>query len=231
MTIPTSSILDVLAAHNTRPLEEDMTDIELPEIGKIGDNETVYSTSIGEVFGRGDEPASEGGILDTDDPCLRGWWAEIERMIDSQRDLSRTGHQGRPARQEPPEPHCAWYCPIHFFGHGWGIYIRESCILPLATDIATFVDWLSVLASRWEIHRHLLRSAFYVLFLHEQFHHKVESLGFRLLISTRVDRYRPYKTNVHRRTFLSSDCIEESCKRRRENPSGLKRPGCPVAPE
>ena len=41
---------------------------------------------------------------------------------------------------EPPEPHCAWYCPIHFFGHGWGIYIRESCILSHTKDIASFVN-------------------------------------------------------------------------------------------
>ena len=63
---------------------------------------------------------------------------------------------------------------------------------------------------RWQIARHLLRSAFYIFFLHEQFHHKVESLGFRVLVSTGADRYRPYKRNVDRPTYLTSNCLEES---------------------
>ena len=55
-----------------------------------------------------------------------------------------------------------------------------------------------------------MRSAFYVFFLHEQFHHKVESLGFRLLISVDSDRYRPYKAKVYRASYLTSACLEES---------------------
>jgi hypothetical protein len=113
-------------------------------------------------------------------------------------------------RFEPPEPYCAWYCPIHFFGYGWGIYIREGCVLAYALDIAAFVNWAFVRIPRPEIPRHLLRSAFYVFFLHEQFHHKVESLGLRLLVARGLDRFRPYKTNVYARTFLTSDCLEES---------------------
>lgn len=69
------------------------------------------------------------------------------------------------------------------------MYIREGCILSLPKDIASFVKWGTVRASSWLIASQLLRSAFYVFFLHEQFHHKVESLGFRLLISTGPDRY------------------------------------------
>jgi hypothetical protein len=45
---------------------------------------------------------------------------------------------------------------------------------------------------------------------HEQFHHKTESLGFRLLIATGRDRYRPYKAKVYRATFLTPNCLEES---------------------
>jgi hypothetical protein len=72
------------------------------------------------------------------------------------------------------------------------------------------VHWPSVRAPRWVIARQLLRSAFYVFFLHEQFHHKVESLGLRLLIATGGDRYRPYKSQVYCRTFLTRNCLEES---------------------
>ena len=70
--------------------------------------------------------------------------------------------------------------------------------------------WRAVRASPSSIARQLLRSAFYVFFLHEQFHHKVESLGFRLLISTGSDRYRPYKAKVYRASYLTPDCLEET---------------------
>ena len=100
--------------------------------------------------------------------------------------------------------------PNSFFGHGWGIYIREQCILEAALDIASFVNWRSVKLRKGTIANHLLRSAFYIFFLHEQFHHKVESFGLRLLVATGTDRYRPYKKNVYRRVFGTSGCLEES---------------------
>jgi hypothetical protein len=48
MAISIPDILDVLAGHDIHPLDDD---VDLPGIGEIGDNETVYATSIGEVFG------------------------------------------------------------------------------------------------------------------------------------------------------------------------------------
>jgi hypothetical protein len=216
MAIPTSEILSILRAHGIRPEEgpegrdpPTAEDREFPEIGEINEDETVYATSLAEVFREEDD---EINIDDPDEPRLREWWQEIERIIEDQREPQRTRERrGRVTRsREPPEPHCAWYCPIHFFGHGWGIYIRESCILSWTMDIASLVDWKAIRASKRSIARQLLRSAFYVFFLHEQFHHKVESLGFRVLIATGTDRYRPYKANVYRRSYLSPACLEES---------------------
>lgn len=210
MPITTHQILDVLSQYDINPLDDDYAEIDLPGIGEIEDGEGVYSTSLDEVLGRGDD--GEKDYLDkpfADDPRMWDWLGELEGIIRGVSSRLIPVYR-EPRRAEPPEPLCAWYCPIHFFGHGWGIYIRESCILSQALDIATFVDWQAVHVPHREIARHLLRSAFYVFFLHEQFHHKVESLGLRLLISTASDRYRPYKTNVYRRTFNTSDCIEES---------------------
>ena len=82
-----------------------------------------------------------------------------------------------------------------------------------ALDIARCVDWQKVPAysSRIDgILQQLMQSAFYTLFLHEQFHHKVESLGLRLLITTGSDRYRPYKQNIYRPAWGTVDWIEES---------------------
>jgi predicted RNA binding protein YcfA (HicA-like mRNA interferase family) len=209
MAIATDQILAVLRQYGINPLDDDYAEIELPGIGEIEDGERVYSTSLDEVLGRGDD--GETTYPDwpfADDPRMREWLGALEEIIRGSSRVVRVYWESR--WPEPPEPHCAWYCPVHFFGHGWGIYIRESCILSHALDIATFVDWRVVHVPHWDIMRHLLRSAFYVFFLHEQFHHKVESLGFRLLVSTGSDRYRPYKANVYRRTFNTADCIEES---------------------
>jgi hypothetical protein len=59
------------------------------------------------------------------------------------------------------------------------------------------------------------RAAFFYFYLHEQFHHKVESAGLRLLISRRDllpgrSSYAEYKKNVYRKTYPSVDCIEET---------------------
>lgn len=214
----TSEILDVLSAHDIVPEEHAHgLDVpvtvgpEFPEISEIEEEEAVYTTSITEVFREDDEDGR--GILDIDDPRIREWWEDILRIRNGERpaQVRRATRVLGDERAEPPEPHCAWYCPIHFFGHGWGIYIRESCILSHAKDIAAGVkSWHNVHVSPSSIARQLLRSAFYVFFLHEQFHHKVESFGFRLLIATGTDRYRPYKAKVYRAAYLTPDCLEES---------------------
>jgi predicted RNA binding protein YcfA (HicA-like mRNA interferase family) len=182
----------------------------LPGVGEIEVGEDIYSTSIDEIFrddGGGAETADLRG-----DPRLREWWEQVGSIIGSQ----GTGNARIVARRlegspfEPPEPLCAWYSPIHFFGHGWGIYIRESCVFNIALDIAACINKSLAHLPPSVIARQLLRSAFYVFFLHEQFHHKVESLGLRLLVSTGSDRYRPYKSKVYRPNFLSAACIEES---------------------
>ncbi len=214
MTINTSEILDILNTHNIFPEDHEgsvdsptVTGKEFPDIGEIEEGESVYTTTIEDVF-RENEIGNDG-ILERDDRRIQDWWEEIGSIINegTTRQPTKSIKAGSIA---PPESHCAWYCPIHFFGHSWGIYIREDCILSHSKDIATFIDWRGVHASPSSIARQLLRSAFYAFFLHEQFHHKVESLGLRLLITTGTDRYRPYKSNVYRSTYLTSACLEES---------------------
>lgn len=204
----TRNLLDVLSAHGIAPEESDLGS-ELPDVGRIEDEDTVYTTSLAQVFGNeiSEDPVRRADF-DPTDLRLSDWFRELE-------DLIERGRQSRPLRdyrsgREAVEPHCAWYCPVHYFGHGWGIYIRESCILSSALDLALFVDWSAVKISSHESARQLLRSSFYVFFLHEQFHHKVESFGFRLLVSTASDRYIRYKRQVYRPTYLTSDCLEES---------------------
>lgn len=210
MANPDSTILDVLNAYGIHPGEEGAEDIDLPEIGKIRDGEVIYTTSVAEVFEGYDEPLTDDVVAGLDDPRLRNLLGTVEQIIQKQKTEGTPRAWDQPLRFEPPEPHCAWYCPVHFFGHGWGIYIREGCILSCAVEIAGFVNWAAVRAPILEIIRQLLRSAFYAFFLHEQFHHKVESFGLRLLVAAGRDRYRPYKANVYRPTYPTRDCLEES---------------------
>jgi hypothetical protein len=200
------TIHEILGVLKERDIEPNQEGAQLPDVGEFDEGEAIYATSLDEVF-----RTDDGDIITLQEGRLDEWWREIEDIISRYQESGLQDY--RPIRKEPPEPHCAWYCPIHFFGHAWGIYIRESCILSTAVDIARAVPWRRVsspLSRRSAIARQLLRSAFYVFFLHEQFHHKVESLGFRLLIATGTDRYRPYKANVYRPSYLSVDCLEES---------------------
>ena len=202
MVAEAKKILDVLRDNGINPEIEgaDVESPELPDVGEVVEGERIYTASLDEVLAVDLE--DEG--LDETDPRLREWLSELEEIT------SNDQRRRRELRPIAPEPHCAWYCPIHFFGHGWGIYIREQCILEAALDIASFVNWRSVKLRKGTIANHLLRSAFYIFFLHEQFHHKVESFGLRLLVATGTDRYRPYKKNVYRRVFGTSGCLEES---------------------
>ena len=201
MTASTEEILEVLNSYGIYPGEEPADIPDFPEIGEISEHEIVYPTSLDDVLG---ELGPDDELSGTDDPRMREWLGELEAIIRSGKIRRIT------LSPKAPEPACAWYCPIHYFGHAWGIYIKEDCLLAISQDLATYVDWTAVRLPFLESAKQLLRAAFYVFFLHEQFHHKVESFGLRALIATGSDRYRPYKSNVYRRFFGTSDCLEES---------------------
>ena len=82
MALSTSNILDVLADYDIRPNEGDLGDLDFPEVGQIGGGETVYSTSIREVLGRGRKADEIIDVLHTDEARLREWWNEIQQIIE-----------------------------------------------------------------------------------------------------------------------------------------------------
>jgi len=103
---------------------------------------------------------------------------------------------------------CAWYQPMHFFGHDWGIFIRQSGVWDHAIQVARFMPPGTAFSS--SLLKALVRAGFAALFLHEQFHHKVESLGIRLHVVERKSRYLPYVQSVYRPTYLTDDNLEEA---------------------
>ena len=133
---------------------------------------------------------------------------EVEEIIASS---ERRGSAIEGRNKEKPRPEwgapCAWYCPLHFFGPDWGIYIREDCVIDMMFDIAHYINWSAVPP----ISAIGLRNcAFYHLYFHEQFHHKVESFGLRVLATQLKDSYVAYKQNVYKANYGTSACLEES---------------------
>ena len=108
---------------------------------------------------------------------------------------------------EPNWDICAWYQPIHFFGHDWGIFIREDCLKRTAFMIARFVKRSAVST---DLLKALYRAAVYMYFLHEQYHHKVECLGFRLHVVQRKSAFLPYHKLIYAGTKNTDDQLEEA---------------------
>lgn len=103
---------------------------------------------------------------------------------------------------------CAWYQSLHFYGTGFGIFILEDCLIAMATDIARFVPPLpSSVIGPW-LANDLIRAAFGVLYLHEAFHHKVESFAVRLHVAEQRPRYRNYWNPVYMPTRTSGPLEE-----------------------
>lgn len=106
---------------------------------------------------------------------------------------------------------CAWYQPVHYFGHEWGIFIKEDCVMHAAMMIARFVPRSAIATKplkQWM--EALVRAAVYIYFLHEHYHHKVESLGFRLHVVERKSAYLPYHSLVYAKNKGSDNQLEEA---------------------
>jgi len=115
----------------------------------------------------------------------------------------------------------AWYQPIHFYGADWGIFVKQEAIVGIAEMISTYYR-----ASRRKLgsratndphaltHRRIAaaleRAAFYLLFLHEHYHHKTESFSIRLHVVENADRFLGYDSNVYQPSIGTSDQIEEA---------------------
>ncbi len=123
---------------------------------------------------------------------------------------------------------CAWYQPLHFFAQGWGIYVREECLLKLAIKIAQHTDSAKFQTEKADaVARKLtsgsaptcwrltdpeifIRAAFIALYLHEIYHHRIECLGFRLHVVTRTPLYIPYNKSVYLPSKGTDDLLEEA---------------------
>lgn len=211
MAASTRAILTILAEHAIEPVGSDPRDADIT--GEISDNEEIFEIGVEDILG--ERPESDVDDQSEEIDPLES----LNQYLFEMRGDDETGEPGsvidRAKRSypvdNPPEPHCAWYCPVHYFGADWGIYIREECTIRQAYAIAKHVPGGRLRrGSPWKLAEDLIRASFYAFYLHEQFHHKVESFAFRLLVSTRKDCYRPYQSSVYVPKFRTLNCIEES---------------------
>lgn len=175
------------------------------------DNQDSYEIDWGRMF-----PSPRDVVFDNDLPYGDDW--DIAPTAEEEAELNRVLGTGAPQRQpsgegiEPQWDICAWYQPIHFFGHNWGIFIKEECVKRTSFMIARFVDPAAAAfeGSRTGWFKALYRAAVYLYFLHEQYHHKIECLGFRLHVVERKSVYMPYHKLVYAPTKGTDDQLEEA---------------------
>lgn len=133
----------------------------------------------------------------------------LERVTAAARVGSgRNPHPEAPCGGPTAMHRCAWYEPLHTHPAGWGIYLREACVLDRMIAIAAAIRLPYSISPLFL--KALYRVSAYGLFLHEQFHHKIESLGFRLLVVEGRLRYLDYDRNVYRKLLGTNACLEEA---------------------
>jgi predicted RNA binding protein YcfA (HicA-like mRNA interferase family) len=104
----------------------------------------------------------------------------------------------------------AWYQSIHIYGSEFGIFIKDDAVRTTALRIASFHHGSFGVTRMNELGKAFLRAATCVYFLHEHFHHKVESLGFRLEVVTRRPVYVPYFRGVYSLALGTDHVLEEA---------------------
>ncbi len=152
---------------------------------------------------RVEEPWGQRGTFIDEAPVGRDWAPVRE-------DLLRRASHG--VHVPPPDVFdaLAWYLPIHNFGYGWGIYVRESAVLTLAGSVLSRVD--PPRRGDYDAIYSAVRAGLSILYLHEAFHHKVESFVIRLEVVEHARRYRPYFQGVYGqlRAAQSDELLEEA---------------------
>lgn len=193
-------ILDFLEKYDLLRPPDDQGESE-PRTGRIGPEEQVVEVDWEALIAPDFQSDELVGLTPSVD-------ADILGVLGRARDEGEARHLRENAIPSPWDT-CAWYRPMHYYGPSWGIYMRQDCIDLLAIEISAFA-WESppTLATA----RHLKDAAFFTLFLHEHFHHKLEGFGIRLALADRAapDHYLRYDQSVYRAS-VGTDCnLEEA---------------------
>lgn len=166
----------------------------------------------------GDWPRVDGDVYPVDfeglarldhDREFEPWFPEVDpAVLDDV--LSGKGGLRDSSGAVPAIDVLAWYQPIHFFANDWGIFIKEKALLDLAADLAPWIPGRYRASSPRTEFASLIRTVFAFLFLHEQYHHKVESFSIRLHIVDQRPVYPDYVARIVRSVSGTDDNLEEA---------------------
>lgn len=139
--------------------------------------------------------------------------APLDSRVESAAVVDEVGKRANGGFVVPPPDvldALAWYTPIHYFGLGSAIYIREAAVFDVAAAILNRLP-----APERQQPDNVLgasRAAMSVLYLHEAYHHKIESLAIRFEVVERTRRYLPYSKGVYIPLIEqgSDDVLEEA---------------------
>jgi predicted RNA binding protein YcfA (HicA-like mRNA interferase family) len=144
------------------------------------------------------------------------WEVDWPTLLDPERDGDYVFPDEYADRHihEAPRPSvgwdvCAWYQPIHFYRTAWGIFIRAECLESVAFQLARYLFPGARRVDGWMWWR-LRRAAFVTVFLHEQYHHKIESFAIRLAVAEGHAFYPRYSRDVYAPARGSDALLEEA---------------------
>lgn len=181
------------------PPEED------PRTGELADEDEILEVDYLALL---TPDLQRGPQFLVDSPGQAGLDADILGTLGIARDSGELSRRLGQAVRAPWDS-CAWYAPMQTYGPAWGIYVRQECINRLSFE----VGWFAWDSPRTPLTAHYLRlAAFFSLFLHEHFHHKLEGFGIRLALADRVnpDKWHQYDRAVYATTLGSDDNLEEA---------------------
>jgi hypothetical protein len=130
--------------------------------------------------------------------------AAMRAAGDGEQQLGRT--EARKAIEKLGFEAFAWYQPFHIWTEeSWGIYIDAKRLDDLTWSIQAdlVAQGVGSLADAPIV-------ALSLLYHHELFHARVEGALSWLELTSAGGRFRRYKTEVYRRTYLKPDCREEA---------------------
>ena len=106
---------------------------------------------------------------------------------------------------------CAFYAPIHFNLNHWGIYIQEACLEKNALNLTKVLVKMGAHITPTLI-KDIEESAFQLLYLHEEFHHRLEMFAIRGSHLDSQISYVNYYENVYKQSWYADPlkCREEA---------------------
>jgi hypothetical protein len=161
-----------------------------------------YSIPWPEVLNQDRTPddTPEADVADVSGGALGRWSGAGRGILEA---VERNQHLDPPTDVDA----LAWYLPFHYFGLDWGIYVKESAVFELAARI--YADMRAPRLTP-RLVEDLCRMGLSILYLHEAFHHKVESFATRLEIAARTPVYRAYKDTVIKSVRGTDAHLEEA---------------------